>query len=126
MAPNEGMKVSPSFLERFILDAKSKGYHAAPNCVSMSGAPAHTLADAVADGKKTCGNCNPPSGDLIGKAVMWMDENGLCHTTDACESFAGKYTLILRDDALAQGLPACPDCGAEEYLIPGTVLSDAQ
>ena len=38
-------------------------------------------------------------------------------------SFSGRYTLVLRDDALARGLAACPDCGASEYLIPCTVLA---
>jgi hypothetical protein len=32
----------------------SKGYHISPNCSSMSNAPAHTLADAVASGKNAC------------------------------------------------------------------------
>ena len=101
----------------------SKGYHVSPNCVSMSNAPAGTLAEAVALGKHACGNCNPPAAELLGVPVMWVDENKVCHTSDKCASFAGKVTLIPRDDALAQGLAACPDCGAAEYLVPGTVLS---
>ena len=101
----------------------SKGYHVAPDCKGMNGAPAHTLADAAADGKRACGNCKPASTSLIGQAALWQDENGVCHTSDECASFSGAYRLVLRDDALAQGLAACPDCGAAEYLIPGTVLA---
>ena len=48
----------------------------------------------------------------------------LGHSSDECAAFAGQYRLVARDDALAQGLEACPDCGAAEYLILGTVLAD--
>ena len=101
----------------------SKGYHIAPNCVGMSNAPAHTLAEAVELGKHPCGNCNPPAAEYIGLPVLWLDDAKTCHTSDECASFSGKVTLIPRDDALAQGLAACPDCGAAEYLQPGTVLA---
>ena len=102
----------------------SVGYHVSPSCVGMSNAPAHTLAEAVSMGKHACGNCNPPSAELIGLPVLWLDDTGLCHTSDECASFSGKYTLITRDDALAQGLAGCPDCGAGEYLVPGTALAE--
>lgn len=101
----------------------SKGYHIAPDCVGMSNAPAHTLEEAVAAGKRACGNCAPPAAELLGLPTLWLDEDKVCHTSDECASFAGKFTLIARDDALAQGLAACPDCGAAEYLVPGTVLA---
>ena len=102
----------------------SVGYHIAPNCASMKNAPAHTLQEAVDAGKNACKHCNPPAASLLGQPALWMDENGVAHTTDACAAFSGKYSLVLRDDALALGLPACPDCGAAEYLIPGTVLAE--
>ncbi len=101
----------------------SKGYHASPNCVGMSNAPAGTLGEAVALGKHPCGNCNPPAAELVGVAALWLDDNGVCHTSDKCASFNGKVTLVTREDALAQGLTACPDCGAADYLVPGTVLA---
>ena len=100
----------------------SKGYHIASDCTGMNGAPAHTLAEAVAAGKHACGNCNPPDETLIGLPVLWMDEKGRCHTSDECAKFKGQYTLIARDDALAQGLKGCKTCGANEYLVAGTVL----
>ena len=102
----------------------SKGYHAGPSCSGMENAPAHSLAEAAASGKKACKHCNPPSISLLGKAVLWRDADGVCHTSDTCAAFSGRYTLILRDDALAQGLAACPDCGAAEYLVPGTLLAE--
>ena len=101
----------------------SKGYHISPNCVGMSNAPAGTLAEAVALGKHPCGNCNPPAAELVGVPALWLDDNGMCHTSDKCASFTGKVTLVTREDALAQGLTACPDCGAADYLVPGTVLA---
>ena len=64
------------------------------------------------------------TGMSLGKAVLWRDADGVCHTSDTCAAFSGSYTLILRDDALAQGLAACPDCGAADYLVPGTVLAN--
>lgn len=99
------------------------GYHVKPDCVNMSGAPAGTLAEAVAAGKHACGNCNPPDASLIGLPMLWLDESKVCHTSDECAAFNGQYSLIARDDALAQGLTACPDCGAADYLVPGTLLA---
>ena len=101
----------------------SKGYHIAADCVGMSGAPAHTLAEAVAMGKHACGNCNPPAAELLGLPVMWLDDNNLCHTSNTCAAFSGSVRLITRDDALAQGLAPCSGCGAADYLVPGTVLA---
>jgi len=103
--------------------SSSKGYHIGPNCTGMQNAPAHSLAEAATSGKNACKHCNPPSTGLLGQAVLWQDADGVCHTSDTCASFSGSYTLILRDDALAQGLTACPNCGAADYLIPDTVLA---
>jgi len=96
----------------------------APDCASMKNAPAHTLQEAVDSGKNACKHCNPPAASLLGLPALWLDGNGVAHTTDECAAFSGKYSLVLRDDALELGLPACPDCGAAEYLIPGTVLAE--
>lgn len=101
----------------------SKGYHSGPNCAGMKNAPAHTLQEAVNSGKKACSQCNPPAASLLDQPVLWQDDNGLCHTDDACAAFAGGCRLISRDDALAQGLTGCAECGAAEYLVPGTVLA---
>ena len=101
----------------------SRAYHVGPDCKGMSGAPAHTISQALAAGKRACGNCNPPSADLIGLPVLWLDENGLCHTTNSCPAFSGNPRFIQRDEALAKGMTGCTGCGADEYLVPGTVLS---
>ena len=120
VSPSRALKPASEAVVYFF-DA-SKGYHLAPECKGMSGAPAHTLAEAVEAGKHACGNCNPPDESLIGLPVLWLDAEGLCHTSDDCAKFQGQYKLIARDDALAQGLSGCKDCGADEYLVPGTVL----
>ena len=98
-------------------------YHAGPVCTNMTGASAYTLEEC-ADGYTQCSTCNPPSLDLLGQPCLWQDDTGLCHTTDACEKFSGSYTLVVRDDALFQGLDGCPVCGADEYLVPGTTLAE--
>ena len=102
----------------------SKAYHVGPNCKGMSNAPSHTLSEGLAAGKRACGNCNPPAAELVGLPVLWLDENNQCHTTDSCPAFAGSPRFIQRDEALEQGLAGCPGCGADEYLIPGTLLAD--
>ncbi len=101
----------------------SKSYHLSDSCKGMSNAPAHTLAEAQAAGKRTCGICKPAALELLGLPTLWLDEDGICHTSDECAAFKGKVSLIARDDALAQGLAACLDCGAAEYLVPGTVIA---
>ncbi|MBR6889618.1 MAG: hypothetical protein IKN05_01375 [Clostridia bacterium] len=101
-----------------------KYYHVGPNCSHMSGAPAHTLAEALADGKRACGTCKPAPADVIDQPVLWQDKNGLCHTGDDCAAFSGRATLIGRDEALAKGLEGCPDCGGDEYLVPDTVIGN--
>ena len=55
--------------------------------------------------------------------MLWQDEKGICHTSDECAAFKGAVTLVERDAALEKGLKACPDCGAADYLKPGTVLA---
>jgi len=101
-----------------------RGYHMASSCVGMHDAPAHTLAEAQAAGKHPCGNCTPPALELADQPALWVDEDGLCHTSDACDAFKGAYKLVPRDEALEREMSGCPDCGADEYLVPGTVLAE--
>ena len=49
----------------------------------------------------------------------------LAYRSDPGE-FKGSFTLILRDDALEQGKAGCPECGADEYLVPNTELAGAE
>ena len=100
-------------------------YHKVPICKNMTGSDPYLLSEMVDGRYRRCRTCDAPDVTLIGAPCLWLDEEGLCHTTDECDGFTGTYTLILRDDALAEGLAACPDCGASEYLVPNTVLASA-
>ena len=62
----------------------SKGYHIGPDCSGMKNAPAHTLEEAVAGNKNACRRCNPPAASVLGLPALWLDENGLVHTSDEC------------------------------------------
>lgn len=94
-------------------------YHTKPRCSGMSGAELYPLSECVGDFKR-CRACSAPLPELVNEHCLWQDENGLCHTSDECADFEGRWTLIPRDDALADGLTGCAVCGADEYLVPGT------
>lgn len=96
-------------------------YHTGPNCVNMTNAKPYTLKECV-DGYRRCNTCGAPLPELVGERCLWQDADGLCHTSDECEAFRGAYSLVLRDDALANGLRGCSACGADEYLIPDSIL----
>ena len=100
-----------------------KFYHKVRVCKGMTGSDPYKLSD-IQGNYRRCATCDAPDESLIGQPCLWMDEDKLCHTSDECERFQGSYTLILRDDALEQGLKGCPLCGANEYLIPGTVIAE--
>ena len=97
-------------------------YHSIDNCKGMSGASQYPLSECV-DHYKWCRRCEPPKPELVNEKCLWQDENSLCHTTDECPNFIGKYKLIPRDDALDAGLSGCLLCGANRYLIPNTTIN---
>ena len=99
-------------------------YHRHEICKGMTGSSPYKLSEITSDYRR-CNTCAAPDVGLVGKTCLWMDENGLCHTSDECAKFQGEYTLILRDEALSGGKTGCPDCGANEYLVPDTVLATA-
>ena len=105
--------------------SNGKFYHRFNVCKGMTGSNPYKLSEITSKYRR-CTRCNPPDIALVGETCLWEDENGLCHTADTCEKFSGDYTLILRDEALAQGKEGCPDCGADEYLIPNTVLGEVE
>ena len=103
--------------------SNGKFYHRFKVCKGMSGSKAFKLSEITSKYKR-CKTCDAPATDMVGKTCLWMDEKGLCHTSDECDRFEGNYSFILRDDALEQGKTGCPDCGADEYLVPNTVLAE--
>lgn len=96
-------------------------YHTIDNCSRMTGGKPYALADCVENFKR-CRKCEAPLPELVDEHCLWMDEESECHTTDDCPGFTGKYTLVIRDDALAAGYVGCVMCGADEYLIPNTIV----
>ena len=102
--------------------SNGKFYHRHEICKGMTGSDPYTLAE-VAGGYRRCNTCSAPDAEMVGKPCLWIDGNNLCHTSDECAAFSGDYNFILREDALAEGLKGCPDCGADQYLEPGTVLA---
>lgn len=103
--------------------SNGKFYHRFSVCKGMTGSSAYKLSE-ITSSYKRCKTCDAPDTALVGKTCLWMDEDGLCHTSDECEKFNGNYTLIERNDALTQGKSGCPDCGADEYLVPNTELAE--
>lgn len=125
----EAVKVSPAATLKPAGDAtvyhssNGKFYHKVSICKGMTGSSPYKLRD-IDSSYKRCKTCDAPDTALVGKTCLWMDEDGLCHTTDECAKFNGAYTLIEREDALEQGLTGCPDCGGDEYLVPNTTLAE--
>ena len=115
--------LKPAAAARVYRSSNGKFYHKVELCKGMTGSSPYLLSD-VAGQYKQCNTCQAPSADLIGQPCLWVDESNICHTTDACARFNGTYTLMVRDEALEKGLVACPDCGANEYLVPNTVIAD--
>ncbi len=87
----------------------------------MSGASPYKLSDCIGSYQR-CNTCEAPLPELVNEHCLWIDDTGLCHTSDECELFEGTYTLITRDDALEAGYTGCTHCGADEYLQEGTVI----
>ena len=104
--------------------SNGKFYHRFKVCKGMSGSRAYKLSDITARFKR-CKTCDAPDTAMVGQTCLWVDDDKVCHTSDECKQFKGNYQLVPRDDALKQGLTGCPDCGADEYLIPNTVLAEA-
>ncbi len=125
----EAEKVSPAATLKPAGDARvyhssnGKFYHRRSVCQGMTGSKAYKLSEITSKYRR-CKTCDAPDTALVGKKCLWMDEDGLCHTSDECAKFKGAYTLIERDEALEAGKAGCPDCGADEYLVPNTVLAD--
>jgi len=87
----------------------------------MSRADLYPLSEAASH-LKNCRTCAAPLPEYVDMYCLWMDEDSLCHTTDECPSFNGKYKLIPRDEALEAGYTGCAMCYASEYLQPHTIM----
>lgn len=97
-------------------------YHTEPDCSGMSGADLYPLSECYKTHKR-CRKCEAPLPELMDEHCLWQDDQSTCHTTDECPAFTGKYTLVIRDEALAAGMTGCTVCGAVEYLQPNTLIA---
>ena len=117
----EAETVSPAATLKPVGDAivyhSSNGrfYHRHETCVNMTGSSPYKLSE-IGTGYRRCRTCDAPDIEMLGKDCLWIDENQLCHTSDECANFAGEYNFILIDDAVSQGLTACTECGASQFL----------
>lgn len=112
--------------EALVYHTSSGGwYHTIANCSKMTGAKLYPLSECVEGSKvyKRCRKCNAPLPEYVKEYCLWMDEQSVCHTTDACPSFTGQWTLIPRDEALEAGHTGCVVCSANEYLQPNTTVN---
>ena len=92
----------------------------------------HTVAEALAAGKKRCQFCGPvPESYADENAwLIWLDERSCWHLTGECVQIQGESSKMLFTDLPAQDgiLTACPLCGAQQYEgeLPEEVRSRAQ
>ena len=102
-----------------------KFYHMNDHCSGMIGGSPYPLSECV-DNFQQCNTCSAPSPAALELMCLWRDEDEICHVSDECESFKGIYALVERDAALEDGLTGCTNCGADEYLIPYTVIDNGE
>ena len=100
-------------------------YHLKADCTALTGSSRVSEFEDCVLTMQPCGECGAPAAELADLPCLWKDENDLCHTADTCASFQGAWTLISRDEALAATLLPCSECGADEYLLPGTEIDYA-
>ena len=101
-------------------------YHTYATCSGMGGASLYSLSDCVKDGFRNCRACSAPLPGLLKELCLWQDAGEVCHTSDECPAFEGKWTLVIRDEALESGCTGCKVCGADEYLVPNTIIKTAE
>ncbi len=96
-------------------------YHATANCGGMEGAPAHTLAEGIAAGKKPCPwGCKdklPTEDALKAENAVWVDEKQVFHITNDCDAIEGATTVMAMQQAMLEdGDEGCAKCGADAYV----------
>lgn len=94
-----------------------KYYHMTPQCGSMKTADEHTLGDTATSNVQACNVCNTPDKALLDeKYIVWADEAGIAHLSDACSAFEGMWKLMRADEAIEADMEACSVCHADLYL----------
>ena len=97
-----------------------KWYHATPDCGSVSGLPARTLAEAASMRKPACPYCKPNapvSTDVLSvENAVYVTSDNYWHTNFGCESVRGAWSVVSLEDARSNpALKPCDACGAIYY-----------
>lgn len=94
-----------------------KCYHMSSACGSMQSADEHTLGETLGSSVHRCSACKTPDKHILDEAyIVWVDEDRTAHLSDECTKFDGKWSLVSADEAIAEGLVACYECEADQYL----------
>ena len=95
-----------------------KYYHMTTQCGSMKTADEHSLGETAGSNVQACNVCNTPDKALLDeKYIVWADEAGIAHLSDACSEFEGTWKLMRADEAIEADMEACSVCHADLYLV---------
>ncbi len=96
-----------------------KYYHKTSVCGSMSNASRHTLASAIANGKKACPYCNPVAAEWAreDEPTVFVSTDNYWHVRIGCESNTDTYEPKLLEEVRGSYRYApCDACGSRYYL----------
>ena len=96
-----------------------KYYHKTSVCGSMSNASQHTLASAIAKGKKACPYCSPVEADWANETepTVFVSTDNYWHIRIGCESNTEVYEPKLLEEVRSSYKYApCDACGSRYYL----------
>ena len=63
-----------------------------------------------------CRHCEPPEPELLDTQVVWKDESDICHSSDTCSAFQGRFKLVAFEAAVAGHMTGCPVCHTDTFL----------
>lgn len=106
-----------------------KYYHKTSVCGSMSNASQHTLASAIANGKKACPYCSPVGAEWAreDEPTVFVSTDNYWHVRIGCESNTDTYEPKLLEEVRGSYKYApCDACGSRYYLngVPSFETSD--
>jgi hypothetical protein len=106
-----------SDMKVYYFSGKSTFYHMAPNCKGMSNADEHTLAEAVAEGKKPCNTCKPPPPEILeADLAVWCGTDRIFHIDGECPNLTEEWEAMpLLQALMEEAMDGCPLCGADLY-----------
>lgn len=114
-----------SDMKVYYFSGKSTFYHMAPDCKGMSNADEHTLAEAVAEGKKVCNTCKPPPPEILeADLAVWCGTDRFFHIDGECENLTEEWEAMpLLQALMEEAMDGCPLCGADLYEESSKIAS---